>query len=633
MHSAQRLRELEKENNALKKNLSLVVNQLDRARAIKIKPSKVGPADIRPRRRKDKVRICIPDTHGAVVDEKALAIVLADIKALAPDEIILMGDHVDCGGFLAQHHTIGYVAETSYSYEEDIAMANMFLDSVRLAAPNARIEYLEGNHEDRVEGWCITQTLSHQRDADFLRRSFAPEFLLKLKEREIPYYRRSVCYDGITVPGVIKRGKCYFLHGFTAAKHAVAATQLKVAGNVVAAHTHRAQSDLVRRISVGVVGSWNPGCLCYDDQTQVLTDRGFVLFKDMQPDDRVAEFDPATRSVLYRKPLAKQAYAYKGKMVRFSSSRVDLLVTPEHRMLVTKSGKMQTMRADALKLSGSSLKVPLSGKFVGENTGITAEDARLIGWIVSEGSLDTSDYAFRITIYQKKEPQVAQIDMLLRRLGLKFSKKLDKRTGVYGFRICAVDSRKIVARLFNNADIRRLSRDLLRSSLNVLEAAFETLMSGDGSCKGNGSGYYATTSMELADDFQELCHKTGRACAIKKRTADTNFKKDSEIYICGIRNFPNGELFNVTTPDRNHDVDYDGMVYDVTTTTGYFMVRRNGVVCVSGNCKLQPLWQHGNPTDWTQGYGVQLVTHTETFLHLNVPIVGETSLLTTLLGK
>ena len=34
----------------------------------------------------------------------------------------------------------------------------------------------------------------------------------------------------------------------------------KIGGNCVFGHTHRAQSNVVRRISTGIIGSWNPGC-------------------------------------------------------------------------------------------------------------------------------------------------------------------------------------------------------------------------------------------------------------------------------------------------------------------------------------------------------------------------------------
>lgn len=251
----------EAEIAGLKRELEVARASLENA--TKARKTK-APAAVTPRKRlgSDVVRVVVPDTHGCLADQTALAAMLADIKILDPQEIILLGDHVDCGGFLAQHHVMGYVAETDYTYEEDLAAAGTFLDALQKAAPNAKIEYLEGNHERRVETWCVTQVLRHKKDAEGLRRLLAPEFRLRLKERGISYYRQGEFYDGLPVPGVIKRGKCYFFHGVSTAKNAVAATVDKIAGNCVFGHTHRAQSNIVRRISTGIVGSWNPGCLC-----------------------------------------------------------------------------------------------------------------------------------------------------------------------------------------------------------------------------------------------------------------------------------------------------------------------------------------------------------------------------------
>lgn len=217
-----------------------------------------------PQRRKsgDTIRVCIPDTHGAKVDKSALAAVLADVKTINPHEIILLGDHVDCGGHLAEQHVMGYVAETSYSYEDDLAHANAFLTALQEAAPKAKIEYIEGNHERRVETWAVTRTLRHKRDSEGLRKLYSPEFRLHLKQRGISYYRQSECYDGLTVPGIIKRGKCFFVHGISTSRNAVAATLAKIGGNCVFGHTHRHQAELIRLVGAGVIGGWNPGCLC-----------------------------------------------------------------------------------------------------------------------------------------------------------------------------------------------------------------------------------------------------------------------------------------------------------------------------------------------------------------------------------
>lgn len=255
-----KIKRLEAEVRTAHRDRDAAIHQLEAARGTRRK--KLAIRKPRRRRKGDLTRAFLTDTHGAKVDPSALAAVLADLAALQPDEIILGGDMVDCGGFLAQHHTLGYVAETHQSYEADIAAAAALLDALRAACPSAKIEYIEGNHERRVETWCVTQTLRHARDSEYLRRMFSPEHLLHLEAREIPYYRQGVCYDGLTAPGFIKRGKLYFTHGISTAKHATAATQRTIAGNIVFGHTHRAQTDITRALSAGVIGAWNPGCLC-----------------------------------------------------------------------------------------------------------------------------------------------------------------------------------------------------------------------------------------------------------------------------------------------------------------------------------------------------------------------------------
>lgn len=259
--AAHKRREIERELSAVRKQLGQTVAALERARSAR-SPRALRVAPRKARLKGDRIRICVGDLHGARECLASVTAFLGDVKALNPHEIILGGDIVDCGGFLAQHHTLGYVAEADYSYEEDIACAAAFLDALQDAAPRARIEYLEGNHERRVETWCITQTLRHRRDAEMLRRAFAPEFQLELAQRGIKYFRLSECYDGLNVPGVIHRDKCYYFHGITTSRHAAAMTLLRSSGNSVYFHTHRAQTDIQRRISVGIIGAWNPGCLC-----------------------------------------------------------------------------------------------------------------------------------------------------------------------------------------------------------------------------------------------------------------------------------------------------------------------------------------------------------------------------------
>ena len=208
------------------------------------------------------VRVIIPDSHGSQIDRDAAAAFLADLKGLAPREIVMLGDHTEAGGFLAAHHVLSYQSQTDYSYAEDIGAANEFLNAIGKAAPGAVTHYIEGNHERRIETWAVTQSLRNGKDAEMLRLAFAPEYLLHLEQRGIRYYRQGEQYHGLRIQGTIRLGKCFFWHGVSTARHAAGVNVRQFSGNVVYGHTHRAQSDMVRPVATGEIGAWNPGCLC-----------------------------------------------------------------------------------------------------------------------------------------------------------------------------------------------------------------------------------------------------------------------------------------------------------------------------------------------------------------------------------
>jgi hypothetical protein len=209
-------------------------------------------------------RPIIPDTHGCYVDQQALAAMLADLAAIGKEvrELVMLGDHLDCGGFLAQHHTIGYVAEAAYTFEDDVVATNTLLDEIQRICPKAVIYYLEGNHERRIERWCVTQALANKQSASYLASMFSTEKVLHLEKRNIRYYKQGQFYDGLRIPATIRLGRCHFTHGSRTGANPAAATLRDFGGNVVFGHVHRMDSAASRTVKEGEIGAWSPGCLC-----------------------------------------------------------------------------------------------------------------------------------------------------------------------------------------------------------------------------------------------------------------------------------------------------------------------------------------------------------------------------------
>lgn len=204
-------------------------------------------------------RLIVPDSHGEHIDPAALGALLGDLEQIEIGEIVYLGDHLDAGGTFSAHQR-NYTHEMTESYAADVSAANDMLDQIQRRAPNARKRYLEGNHEQHVERWAARNFESFA-DAKLMVEKMGPQGVLALKQREIEYFKASEMYDGLSVPGTIRLGKCYFTHGMSHSKHADAAHLQRVGANIVFGHVHRSMSVGERTVECEAMGAWCPGTL------------------------------------------------------------------------------------------------------------------------------------------------------------------------------------------------------------------------------------------------------------------------------------------------------------------------------------------------------------------------------------
>lgn len=101
--------------------------------------------------------------------------------------------------------------------------------------------------------------------------------------------------------------------------------------------------------------------LCLDEQTEILTERGFVGIDDIKPEDKVANWDDG--KITFEKPneIVKRPRAFYEQMVSVSTHRANLRVTEGHAMLykTTKDGDWK--KTPARELVGCTLQIPVSG--------------------------------------------------------------------------------------------------------------------------------------------------------------------------------------------------------------------------------------------------------------------------------
>lgn len=491
--------------------------------------------------------------------------------------IFLGGDIVDFYG-ISRYQRLPHLRNVS----SDINAARQFLHNLRDKFPDLEIYYKIGNHEARWANFLIDK---------------APEiFDLDSVQLDDVLHLTKLRIKMIDSLQVAEFGRLNILHGHEimgGGVHVARNFRIKASDNILFGNFHRTKEDITKTIKDKIMGSWAVGCLCYSDDTEILTEEGFKLFKDVSDDNKIGNFNPSTKEITLEKPKAKQVLDYNGDLLRFYDKKFDLLVTPDHKMLYKDhSGNWKTPTAEDFYKTDGLYAFPISGKQRGDYY-ITEDEANLIGWVVTEGTIDFGKKKYpRISIYQKKQKETFLIRSLLNKLNLHFTESKDKRNGVIRFRILSADSKNLYENLFQR-NIKRLPRTLLNSDYKVLIEAFNSIVLGDGVVH-RGSIVIATKDFGLANDYVELCHKIGFNAWIKEEIRDTNLIKGATVFLVKVRQADKHYV------GKKEIVRYSGKVYDFTSNTGFLVVRRNGKIMISSNCGLSPDYMPIN--DWNLGF-------------------------------
>ena len=235
--------------------------QIERLRRPRTRPSK--PTARKNGKQRPFLHVFCGDSHGAYEDKAAVSAFLSDLAILKPKRLTHVGDVLEAGTFLAQHHVIGTVAESEYTFEDDVLAANNFWDGVHHATPNTELDLIEGNHDCRIEKACVTWALQKQIDAAYLRKLFSPEVVLNLEKRGIKFTKRTDYAPGVSVSGTRKLDFGMLVqHGESAISANGTMNLLRRLGtHVIHGNNHRL-GVVYLETAKGVIVGMATGCLC-----------------------------------------------------------------------------------------------------------------------------------------------------------------------------------------------------------------------------------------------------------------------------------------------------------------------------------------------------------------------------------
>ena len=353
---------------------------------------------------------------------------------------------------------------------------------------------------------------------------------------------------------------------------------------------------------------------CYKDDTEVLTNTGWKLFKDVEPVDKIFSLNPDNLIPEYVDYRMKQEYSFKGELVHLTNSQhsLDMAVTPDHPMFYFKrvdgGSKGRSLQKfygemDTFLKAGKEARVYLSSKYQGEDIktvdvcGLEMKSehfCEFMGYYLSDGTTKStgngsaSRYAF---IAQ----QIGGAKMLerLKIMGFKNVTKTKATVNIYDTRIGKYCEQ------FGFSPVRYVPEIIKRMSKNNIRVFLDAFNSCDGSLKkatnfknGNfeDTKVYFTTSKQLSSDLGELLIKVGKTCSygLEERKGNKQVFKNGTYVI-------NHNLWIIReinskfrVPRIVNKIPYDGIVYDLELKKNHIMlVRRNGKVVWGTNCRSE----------------------------------------------
>ncbi len=342
---------------------------------------------------------------------------------------------------------------------------------------------------------------------------------------------------------------------------------------------------------------------CYDDKSEVLTANGWKqwplvdgseLFATLSRDGRL-EYQPALRTV-HRE--------HKGHMIGFNGMSLDMLVTPDHRVLVSSTTTRETHRSPRFSLVPAHSVLWRPHRQVAtavwdapEVEWLNYDGIRfpaspflqVVGLFVGDGHLlqGANHIVFRL----RKEREIAFLKRAVHGCGLEL-----KTRGEQLAVPLLPELRSVFAECYEQGE-KVIPRRFLRLGHSLLVELFEGLMNADGTGRRRPSGgireTYSTTSRTLADQVQELALKLGRSASVRPPEAldgDGHYgrKPRWRVTIDADRN-ARPELCRTRAEAQEHMgvEQYDGAIHCVEVPNGTLYVRRNGYPVWCGNTPFE----------------------------------------------
>ena len=341
---------------------------------------------------------------------------------------------------------------------------------------------------------------------------------------------------------------------------------------------------------------------CYDEMTEVLTDKGWIHWSELNYDYKVATLKDG-KYLEYATPLNIFEYDYDGKMYNVETTNVSLCVTPNHKLFVSRNKKDYTL-VKAEDTTGTKLwftKVAdnanedMQTMTIGKTEYNMDAFLTFFGiwlaegwWSVTKNKKSFDNY---VTIAVNKQRVQDALDDCLPKMGLHINKDAEGEK----WRIYNKELSVFLQNLYpkNNAIHKYIPDFVWTMSKRQCDILLKALICGDGTITPTNQPKYYTSSKQLADDVQKLALHAGYCANIavnREAGHEAYFAHEDRMIVTKNNAYAVGIVTKRIRPEISYNklvnwIDYKGKVYCCETPNGMVYIRRNGRTVWCGNSR------------------------------------------------
>lgn len=327
---------------------------------------------------------------------------------------------------------------------------------------------------------------------------------------------------------------------------------------------------------------------CYDSETDILGEMGWINIMDYvnNPSElKIAQINDNSE-IEFVYPLAKHKSYYFGDMYAYKDQKgyIDLLVTPNHKMVYTYNGKWKQDKAKDFNPFQGIKILRSAKKSIGTKTKLTPLEKI---WIVFQADgnvkndVDGSKLGFiphRFTF--KKQRKIDYFRLIINESGLEYSETIENRPdGQYT--TFYIHSPIRMDKNFDWINLNKITSDWCLEFLNELYKWDGTYVEEE-----SGIRYkYFNTNKQAIDIVQAIVAMAGIYHGFTNSSDNRNeLYKDCPSISWNLYKLP--EIDGQAIKRGTSIEKYDGMVYCVTVPSGKIIVRRNNKISICGNSDI-----------------------------------------------